>query len=96
MVTLGVIQKREEINERIVQIVLFHVSEGLTSRNLDYRAAAYMILSQLCLQVTIESNVIVTLIGRLTKVKRHVSDLISTARNQKLIGNVFVTKNILL
>lgn len=66
---LGVINKRTEINENLVKIVVLNVEKGLKSTNREVKAANYMILAQLTsIVVPLKVEVTLRLISVLLKV----------------------------
>ena len=71
VVSIGVVQQRRHgfpKEEESVGVMVHSLKAALTSQCVDLRAAAYMVLSQLCAAVTLSGSVVNRLIGRLVKV----------------------------
>ena len=67
-VSVGVVDRRHHCSEDVVSVLSHSLKTGLTSPCVDLKAAAYMVLSQLCASVTLNSITVNRLINRLTKV----------------------------
>jgi len=65
---IGVVQRQHHCSEEIVSAVVHSLKSGLTSQCVDLKAASYMILSQLCVVVTLNTSVVNRLVSRLAKV----------------------------
>ena len=65
---LGVIRNKSHINERIVSILIPHLTTSLKSRCRGYQASAYMVLSQLAANSLLKDSLLTLLVPVLTKV----------------------------
>lgn len=65
---LGSLQNKSQISEKIMSVLVPGIIVGLKSRSKAYKAATYMILSQLAVQVKIKEDVTDSVIPVLTKV----------------------------
>ena len=68
-VSIGVVQRRQHCSEEVVSVIVHSLKTGLTSQCVDLKAASYMIMSQLCATVTLNTSVVNRLISRLAKVR---------------------------
>jgi len=71
IVVLGVLENRADINESVVSKLVPCIAKGLQSRNVDFRAAAYIGLGQLSVKVALDGATVTTLLDELTKVCLH-------------------------
>ena len=65
---LGALQREEEINERLLSVVVPHLIRGFKSRCTEYRAACCMVLSQLANVARLKESLLVSLMPVVTKV----------------------------
>jgi len=68
-VSISIIQRRHNCTEEVVSVLVHSLKSGLASRCIDLKAASYMILSQLCVTVTLNASVVSRLVSRLAKVR---------------------------
>jgi len=67
-VSVGVAQRRRHCTEAVVSVLVNSLKSGLASPCVDLKAASYMILSQLCVTVTLNTSTVNSLVSRLAKV----------------------------
>ncbi|KAF4800678.1 hypothetical protein TURU_041932 [Turdus rufiventris] len=66
----------EKITDTMVSLLLPYVQKGLKSSVQDYRAATYMIISQMTVKVTVETSLVHSLMVQITKTLFKVPSLI--------------------
>jgi len=89
-VCVGVVRQRQSCSEEVVSAVVHSLKTGLVSDCADLKAASYMILSQLCVTVTLSTTVVDRLVSRLAKVNIaavcHVCHVVRTDRKRQSVG----------
>jgi len=65
---LEALQHKEEINERLLSVVMPHLIQGFKSRCVEYRASCCMVLSQLASVARLKESLLVSLLPVVTKV----------------------------
>jgi hypothetical protein len=65
---LAALQHGEDINQKMLSILLPHCIRALKSSTPSYQAAGYMLVSQVVTQVTVEKKALAEIITALTKV----------------------------
>ena len=66
---LGVLQDDSNITERTMSIIVPHLVRGVKSRCIEYKAANYMVISQLTVQTPLQESLLASLVPVLTKVR---------------------------
>ena len=66
---LGVTEDRAYVNEKIMSVLVPALVRGLKSKCVDYKAASYMVLSQLATHTTLQTDVVTSMLQVLTKVR---------------------------
>nr|XP_010305092.1 PREDICTED: HEAT repeat-containing protein 1 [Balearica regulorum gibbericeps] len=66
----------EKITDTIVSMLLPYIQKGLKSTIQDYRAATYMIISQMTVKVTVETSLVHSLMLQITKTLYKVPSLV--------------------
>ncbi|KAM6279972.1 HEAT repeat-containing protein 1 [Porphyrio hochstetteri] len=66
----------EKITDTIVSMLLPYIQKGLKSSVQDYRAATYMIISQMTVKVTVETSLVHSLMLHITKTLSKVPSLV--------------------
>ncbi|NXP45521.1 HEAT1 protein, partial [Heliornis fulica] len=66
----------EKITDTIVSMLLPYIQKGLKSTVQDYRAATYMIISQMTVKVTVETTLVRSLMLQITKTLSKVPSLV--------------------
>jgi U3 small nucleolar RNA-associated protein 10 len=67
---MGVLEQANPVREEIVQGLVPYLKKGLKSRQLDYNASTYMVLSQLALVVKMGDSLLGAILDAVSKVRR--------------------------
>lgn len=68
---MGVLERVNPVTEELVLRLVPFVEKGLQSKDVDYRASSYMIVSQLSVMVNMENRLLKSMVSLVTKVRVH-------------------------
>ena len=73
---LGTLQHRDDIREALVGVLVPSLLRGLKSKCVDFKAGAYMVLSQLVTHTNLQTEFLNQLLPYITKVTKNLSKII--------------------